>query len=112
MTQGFTYIMSNKHRTVYYTGVTSDIERRVLEHKSGVGSAFTKRYNVNELVYFEEHMYIGDAISREKTIKRWKREWKEDLIKSKNPEMIDLARVWYTQEEIEQARYLLRLEKT
>jgi putative endonuclease len=78
----YVYMLSNKNRTVLYTGVTNNLERRMAEHRSGL-CTFTKRYNVHDLVYYEVHKDIGQAIAREKNIKNWKREWKEELIKEK-----------------------------
>ena len=89
MKRGYVYIVSNLHRTTFYIGVTSDLERRVSEHKDGVASAFTAKYKLKYLVYFEEFQSIQLAISREKQLKKWHREWKIDLIKSVNPEMKD-----------------------
>lgn len=89
------YIVSNFSRSVFYTGVTSDLHVRVYEHKNGEGSAFTKKYNVHYLMYYEELSSIEQAIQREKQIKRWHREWKINLIKSVNPEMKDLSEGWY-----------------
>lgn len=83
--------MSNFHRTTFYIGVTSDIRKRVAEHKSGTGSAFTKKYQLKDLVYFEEHSDIRYAIEREKKLKNWHRDWKINLIKSMNPDMKDLT---------------------
>jgi putative endonuclease len=88
--QYYVYIMTNFHNTVLYTGVTNDIYRRVMEHKSGKGSVFTKKYHLQKLVYYE----IGDnasiAIMREKQIKGGSRKKKEDLIHSMNPDWKDL----------------------
>ena len=95
MNQGFVYIMANNYRTVLYVGVTNHLYRRVLEHKDGVGSRFTSKYNCNSLIYFEFFWDIRHAISREKQIKNWKREWKIDLIKNENPDLKDLAKDWY-----------------
>ena len=89
---GYIYIMSNKTRSTFYTGVTSRLIKRVEEHRSGKGSVFTKRYKVKYLVYFEEYDSIYKAIKREKQIKNWKREWKMNLIKQMNPTLRDL---WY-----------------
>ena len=74
--------MSNKGRTTFYIGVTSDLESRISQHKGGRGSAFTRRVNLHDLVYFEELPDIVEAIYREKQLKRWHREWKINLIKS------------------------------
>ncbi|MBM4167402.1 MAG: GIY-YIG nuclease family protein [Ignavibacteria bacterium] len=91
MQRSYVYIMSNFHRTTFYIGVTSDIRKRVAEHKSGTGSAFTKKYQLKDLVYFEEHSDIRYAIEREKKLKNWHRDWKINLIKSMNPDMKDLT---------------------
>ncbi len=88
------YIMTNRSNTVLYTGVTSDLKRRVGEHKSGLGSAFTRRYKVNRLVYFECSTDIHAAISREKQIKAGSRQKKEELVASINPDWKDLAEDW------------------
>jgi putative endonuclease len=77
---------------VLYTGVTNDLNRRISEHKERQISGFSKRYKVNRLVYYESMNDVKDAIAREKQIKRWRREKKEHLIESINPEWNDLAR--------------------
>ena len=97
---GYVYIVSNKNRSTFYIGVTNDIERRMLEHKSGNGSKFTKKYNLHDLLYFEMILGFAQAIEREKQLKNWHREWKINLIKSENPEMKDLAADWFTEEDI------------
>ena len=84
-------MMSNSHNTVLYIGVTNDIERRVFEHKSGLISGFTKRYNCNKLVYFESFNDVNQAIDREKQLKGWKREKKDALIDAVNKERMDLS---------------------
>jgi putative endonuclease len=101
MKEGFVYIMSNKNRTTTYIGVTSDLERRVLEHKSGLGSSFTKKYKLYDLVYYEPIQGMQNAIDREKQLKNWHKEWKWNLIKEENPDLKDLAVEWFTKEEIE-----------
>ena len=73
-----------------YIGVTSNLYRRIVEHKSGKGSIFTKKYNLKVLLYFEEFSSIGQAIMREKQLKNWHKEWKWNLIKQVNPELKDL----------------------
>lgn len=89
--KGYTYILSNKNRTVFYTGVTSDLESRLEIHSKGINrTSFTAKYRVRDLVYYEEYDNIMDAIYREKQLKNWKREWKIELIKSMNPEMKNL----------------------
>jgi putative endonuclease len=78
---GYIYIMTNKNNTVLYIGVTSDLQRRVNEHKSSVNpKSFTSKYNCDKLVYFEGFHFIEDAIAREKNLKNWRREWKIELI--------------------------------
>jgi putative endonuclease len=86
----YVYIMTNAHNTVLYTGVTNDLARRVYEHKNGIGSAFTKRYNVHKLVYYEIGNDVNAAIAREKQIKGGSRQKKIDLINRLNPEWKDL----------------------
>ena len=90
MKQYYVYIVSNKHRTTFYIGVTNNILRRITEHKEFRGSDFCKRYNITDLVYFETLNDIRQAIAREKQLKNWHREWKLNLVKSVNPEMKDL----------------------
>ena len=86
----FVYILSNKNNTTFYIGVTNDLMRRVYEHKSGQIEGFSKKYNTDKLVYYEETSDINIAIEREKQLKRWSRKCKENLIKSKNPKRDDL----------------------
>jgi putative endonuclease len=88
--QYFVYILTNKVNTVLYTGVTNDLVRRVVEHRTGTGSKFTSRYNVNKLVYFETTGDINTAIEREKQIKAGSRQKKIDLVNMINPEWNDL----------------------
>lgn len=90
MKTSYVYIITNKNRTVFYTGVTADLTQRMKMHRAGKGSKFCAKYNVNVLVYYEIHLNINEAIQRETRIKRWNRQWKIDLILSKNPEMKDL----------------------
>jgi putative endonuclease len=82
---GFVYILSNKNRTTLYIGVTSDLERRLAEHRTGVFDSFTKRYNLFDLLYFEYFADIKDAIDRETVIKKWSRAKKDALMASTNP---------------------------
>ena len=82
--------MTNKSNTVLYTGVTSNLSKRIYEHKEKLIEGFTKKYNVCKLVYFEETDEIIEAIAREKQIKGWIRRKKVALIESKNPEWKDL----------------------
>ena len=84
------YILANKNNGVLYIGVTNDIRRRISEHKSGEIPGFTKRYNVNKLVYAELYTDIEQAIAREKQLKHWSRQKKLELVSSFNPEWNDL----------------------
>jgi putative endonuclease len=93
MKLGYVYIMSNIKRTTFYIGVTSDLEEKVRQHKAGMGSIFTSKYKLYDLVYFERIFDIEQAIKREKQLKRWYRNWKINLIKSINPEMLDLINI-------------------
>ena len=93
MRKGYVYILASKKGGTLYTGVTSDLAQRVLEHELGIGSKFTRKYGVKRLVWFEEHDLVTTAITREKTIKKWPRQWKINAIESINPEWNDL-RVW------------------
>ena len=88
----FVYIMSNKTNSTIYIGVTSDIYRRTNEHNDNIIDGFTKLYNVHKLVYVEEYNSVEDALNREKQLKKWRREKKEKLINSLNPQWKDLLR--------------------
>lgn len=88
------YIMTNYQETTFYIGVTSDLEKRVWEHKNKVVEGFTNKYNINKLVYFELTDSIETAIIREKQLKNWHRDWKINLIKTINPEFKDLSLEW------------------
>jgi len=88
--QYFVYLMTNKNNTVLYTGVTNDLKRRVYEHKEKLIDGFTKKYNVNKLVYFKFTSDINSAIQREKQIKAGSRQKKIDLINSINKDWKDL----------------------
>lgn len=91
MRRGYVYIMTNKPYGTLYTGVTSNLPERVYQHKKGIGSAFTRRYGLTMLVWFEIHDTVTAAIQRETSIKRWKRDWKIELVNRTNPEWRDLA---------------------
>lgn len=80
----YVYILTNHYNTVLYIGVTNDIVRRTYEHKKKLGSNFTKKYNVNKLVYYEAFEFIALAIAREKKLKGWSRAKKDALIERKN----------------------------
>jgi putative endonuclease len=97
---GFVYFMSNSHNNVLYVGVTNNLLRRVAEHKAKINKGFTYKYNCDKLVYFEEYALVVDAIAREKQIKNWKREWKNELIKKDNPDWNDLSETIGVTEEL------------
>ena len=84
------YLMTNAHNTVMYCGVTNNLSRRVYEHKNGLGGIFTKKYNVEKLVYYEVGDNVNAALAREKQIKGGSRKKKIDLVNSFNPEWKDL----------------------
>ena len=92
--QYYLYILTNKKNGPLYIGVTNDLERRVFEHKNKLIEGFTKKYDLTQLVYFESYQYINDAIKREKNMKKWKRQWKINLIEEENSEWKDLAKDW------------------
>ncbi|MDE7215525.1 MAG: GIY-YIG nuclease family protein [Clostridia bacterium] len=92
MRNSYVYILSSQTNSTLYIGVTSDIYRRMNEHNDKVVDGFTKKYKVNKLVYVEEYGSIKEAIAREKQLKGWRREKKEALINSMNPEWKDLLR--------------------
>ena len=94
----YVYIISNKNRSTLYVDVTNDLVRRVYEHKTGMGSKFAIKYNLNELIYYEQSQDINSAIKREKQIKNWYKEWKWELIKTQNKDLIDLSNDWYDKE--------------
>ena len=87
----YVYIMSNQNNTTLYIGMTNNIERRLEEHKSGLIKGFTQRYNCNKLVYLECFSDVNQAIEREKQVKKWRREKKDWLIKTINPDLKDLC---------------------
>ena len=91
MKPGFVYMITNKYQTVVYTGLTSNLPQRILEHKEKkYPTSFSAKYNVNILVYYEQFQFIGDAIIREKQIKAGSREAKNELIRAINPTWKDL----------------------
>ena len=83
-------MLTNRSNSVLYTGVTSNLYRRIIQHKNKVFKGFTSKYNCNKLVYYEEFEFITQAISREKQIKNYSRKKKNNLVKSVNPEWSDL----------------------
>ena len=87
---GFVYIMANRRYGTIYTGVTSDLPKRVWENKHNVVLGFTRRYGLHDLVWFERHDTIAGAMQREHNMKHWRREWKTALVDGMNPEWVDL----------------------
>jgi len=87
---GFVYIMANKRYGTTYVGVTSDLPRRVWEHREGVVPGFTQRYALHHLVWYEAHETIQSAIQREHNMKHWRRQWKTALVDAMNPDWQDL----------------------
>jgi putative endonuclease len=88
---GYVYILSSRRHGTLYIGVTTDLPKRMWEHRTGVVKGFTRRYGVKRLVYFETYHDVGDAIIRERRIKEWQRAWKVALIERDNPFWEDLA---------------------
>lgn len=86
----YVYIITNKLNSVLYIGITSNLVKRIWEHKNKVVDRFSNKYNLNKLVYYEICNDIEQAIKREKQLKNWHRAWKDNLIKEKNPEFLDL----------------------
>ena len=86
----YVYLLASDRNGTLYLGVTNDIVRRVFEHKSKVVPGFTKRYRIDKLVWFEVFDDPTSAITREKELKKWRREWKIKLIEEQNPQWIDL----------------------
>jgi putative endonuclease len=90
MKQYYVYILASSKYGTLYTGVTSDLVKRVYEHKNKIVDGFSKQYNVDRLVYYEVHNDVREAITREKRIKKWNRDWKVRLIEEKNLDWMDL----------------------
>ena len=86
MRKGYVYILASMRNGTLYTGVTIDLPGRLYEHQNRITPGFTSRYGIKTLVWFEEHELIADAIRREKTIKKWPRAWKLNLIEVMNPD--------------------------
>lgn len=85
------YILASRRRGTLYIGVTSNLAKRVWEHKQNLAEGFTKRYNVHDLVWYELHPTMPAAIQREKSLKEWRRQWKLNLIEKANPNWRDLS---------------------
>ena len=92
--QYYVYILASKIRGTLYVGMTNDLQRRVYEHKTGIIKGFTEKYSIHNLVYFETFQFVKEAITREKNIKKWKRDWKIELIEKENKKWLDLAKDW------------------
>ncbi|RLC84068.1 MAG: GIY-YIG nuclease family protein [Chloroflexi bacterium] len=90
----YVYLLTNWNNKVMYPGVTNNLERRLYEHKNKLVKGFTEKYNVNKLVYFEETKDVTAAIAREKEIKKWRREKKNQLVNRMNPNWKDLSSGW------------------
>lgn len=91
----YVYIIVNKNNTVMYVGITNNLERRMYEHKHKMIKGFTKKYNVDKLVYFEHSNDVVEAIAREKKIKSWVRKKKNALVEQYNPKWDDLDQNWH-----------------
>ena len=89
------YIITNKVNTVFYIGVTSDLQDRIWQHKQKIYKGFSAKYDCNKLVYFEEYQFIQDAIAREKQLKAGSRQNKINIIVKHNPAWDDLSSGWY-----------------
>lgn len=92
MKPGWVYILTNRPCGTLYIGVTADLVRRISEHRSGQIPGFTQDYNLKQLAYFERYDDITTAIAREKAMKKWRRDWKIQLIEGQNPRWDDLYR--------------------
>jgi putative endonuclease len=90
MKQCYVYILASKRNGTLYIGVTGDLVKRVYEHKQNLVDGFTKEHNIHDLVYYETHNEVEEAILREKQMKKWNRKWKIRLIEEKNPDWKDL----------------------
>ena len=90
MSQYCVYILASAKYGTLYTGITSDLVKRVFQHKENFADGFTKKYKVHHLVYYELHTDVREAILREKQIKKWKRDWRINLIERSNPHWLDL----------------------
>ena len=88
--KGYVYLLANQPYGTLYIGVTSNLSERFHSHRIGKASSFTQKYRVMRLVWWEEHARVTDAIQRESTMKKWKRDWKIDLVNATNPKWLDL----------------------
>ncbi len=92
--QFFVYMLASRKHGTLYIGMTSNLEARVWQHKNDIRDGFTKRYGVHRLVYYEVFLDAASAIQREKSLKRWPRDWKTNLIDRENPDWADLYAQW------------------
>lgn len=90
MKEPYVYLLASRRNGTVYVGVTSDLIKRIWEHRNHVVAGFTRKYGVDKLVWYEQHASMESAIQREKAIKEWKRAWKMNLIEKTNPEWVDL----------------------
>lgn len=89
--QYYVYLLASKKYGTLYVGVTSNLAQRMYQHQKGLFEGFTKKYNVHQLVYYEIHSDVYEAITREKQIKKWNRQWKINLIEQNNPQWLNLT---------------------
>ena len=102
MKGGWVYITTNKNNTAVYVGMTSNLMRRVLQHKRGeYPGSFTDRYLCHKLVWYAHYPMITEVIKMEKRIKHWQRPWKDELIGKENPDWKDLSEGWYHPRDLE-----------
>ena len=102
MKRYWVYILTNKRHSVRYVGMTTDLGTRVLQHKLGHDEkAFTRKYKCNKLVWYQEQNDPEQAALQERRVKRWRREWKDELINAMNPEWKDLSEGWYDERDLE-----------
>jgi putative endonuclease len=92
----YIYILASKRNGILYTGVTSNLQNRISQHKTEAVKGFTSKYFVHKLVYYEQTEDVNSAISREKVLKKWNRSWKIRLIETDNPTWRDLSEDWYS----------------
>ena len=90
----FIYFLTNFTNTTFYIGVTNNLQRRMYEHENFLIEGFTKKYKLTKLIYYEEYSNVDEAVRRKKQLKNWHRDWKINLIKSKNPEFKDVSERW------------------
>lgn len=91
----YVYILTNQPRGTLYIGVTNSLARRITEHKNEIVDGFSQKYKLKMLVYIQQYNYIEDALSLEKRLKRWHREWKINLIEQQNPTWADLSQKFF-----------------